>query len=211
MRKKRFVKEVLTDKPRRGRPRKTETNKAADPRRILIGEIKTDLKRVKKSKKRLTLLLEKAQAEQSILMAALLDSLVKIKIELKKKPKKAKKAKTGRRGRPGRKPGRKSSKKLGRKPGKPNAKKETKTPITSRKKRGRPRKAAKAKQAEAKKVEVEKKPQITQGDKLVTPIPKPGMKVFKRAVSKPSPKKKTYKTKEAPVPEIFPNEELKTE
>ena len=98
-------------KPRRGRPKMTDAEKAADPRKIMMGEIKSDLKKVKKSKKRLALLLEKAQAEQGILMIALMDSLEKIKIELKKKPKKAKKAKTGKRGRPGRKPGRKSGRK----------------------------------------------------------------------------------------------------
>jgi hypothetical protein len=87
-------------KPRRGRPKKTDAERASDTRKIMMGEIKSDLKKVKKSKKRLGVLLEKVQAEQGILMATLLDSLEKIKIELKKRPRKAKKARTGKRGRP---------------------------------------------------------------------------------------------------------------
>jgi hypothetical protein len=98
-------------KRRRGRPKMTDAEKASDPRKIMMGEIKSDLKKVKKSKKRLGLLLDKAQAEQGILMACLMDSLERIKLELNKKPIKAKKAKTGKKGRPGRKLGRKSGRK----------------------------------------------------------------------------------------------------
>ncbi len=93
------------EKPRRGRPRKTEAEKAPDQRKLLVKQIKADLKQVKKSRKRLTSLLDKAQAEQGALLAALLESLDKVKAELKKKPKKAK---AGKRGRPAGKPGRKA-------------------------------------------------------------------------------------------------------
>ncbi|MCX6559552.1 MAG: hypothetical protein NTZ26_03470 [Candidatus Aminicenantes bacterium] len=207
--------EEETAKPRRGRPKKSEAEKASDPRRILLSEIKSDLKRVKKSKKRLALLLDKARAEQSLLMAALMDSLEKIKTELKKKPKKAKKAKTGKRGRPGRKPGkklgRKPVRKPGRKPGRPKGNKEAKLPVKTGKKRGRPRKIV-----EAVKTESEKKPQPARAqapisDKLVTPIPKPGRKIFKKKAAKSSAKPIQKEVSPDAAPAITPDEEPKTE
>ena len=200
--------DVEPAKPRRGRPRKSEAEKASDPKRILLSEIKSDLKRVKKSKKRLALLLDKAQAEQGLLLAALMESLETIKAELKKKPKKAKKAKTGKRGRPGRKPG----KKLGRKPGRPKVNKEAKSPIKTGKKRGRPKKVVDATTIESENKPQPAMPQAPIADKLVTPIPKPGKKVFKKAVAKSSVKPIQNEVSPETAPVVAtPDEEPKNE
>jgi hypothetical protein len=168
-------------KPRRGRPKLTDAEKAADPRRIMMGEIKSDLKKVKKSKKRLGLLLEKAQAEQGILMAALLDSLEKLKIELKKKPRKAKKAKTGKRGRPSaiKKPV--AKKRRGRKSAKKTIAKKTKKKTVVRK----PTKKLVMKPRTAKK-------------ESVKPVSRPTKKQIKKIAPTPIEKTETTEVSSAP-------------
>jgi hypothetical protein len=204
-----------TAKPRRGRPRKSEAEKASDPRRILLSEIKSDLKRVKKSKKRLALLLDKAQAEQGLLMAALMESLETIKAELKKKPRKAKKAKAGKRGRPGRKPGkklgRKPGRKSGRKPGRPKLNKEAKPAVKTGKKRGRPRKIVEAVKTGSVKKPQPAKAQAPTADQLVTPIPKPGKKIFKKKAAKSSAKPVQKGVSPDAAAAITPDEEPKNE
>lgn len=181
IRKPRVIKEAQAEKPRRGRPRKTEAEKAADPLRAIMAEIKSDLKRTKKSRKRLEILLGKFQDEQSTLLNTLLESLEKIKTDLKKKPRKGKK---GKRGRPGRKPGKKPGRKPTRKPGKLGRKPGRKP--------GRPSKNIEQPEKQLKKkIEdknpAEKKPQIVkvqniQAEKLVVPIPKPGKKAFRKSM-----------------------------
>jgi len=153
-RKSKILKENPPVKRRRGRPRLSEAEKTADPVRKMLREIKGNLKIVKKFGKRLDLLLGKAQKDQSVLLAALLDGLEKVKAELKKKPKKVKKQKPGKRGRPrknpvGRprknpvgRPAKKRGRKPGRKPGRPAIKKAAGMPM---RKRGRPKKIAPAK------------------------------------------------------------------
>jgi hypothetical protein len=179
-RKPRVIKKAQAEKPRRGRPRKTEAEKAADPLRAIMAAIKSDLKRIKKSKKRLEILWGKFQDEQSTLLNTLLESLEKIKTDLKKKPRKGKKGKRGRPSRkPVRKPGRKPTRKPSRKPGR---------------KLGRPSKKIEqlGKQSKKKiddKNPSEKKPQIVrvqnmQAEKLVVPIPKPGKKAFRKSTVK---------------------------
>lgn len=115
-------------KRRRGRPRLTEAQKTANPVRNMMREIKAGLKQLKKSKRKLDLLIGKAQIEQSVLLSVLLDNLEKIRAELKKKPKQGLKKKPGKRGRP-----RKSALKPGRKT-------TQKAPVKTARKRGRPRK-----------------------------------------------------------------------
>ncbi len=91
-------------KPKRGRPRLTEAEKAADPVRAIKAEIKANLKKIKKTGKRLDLLLGKVEAERKVLFGSLLESLDKVKTDLKGVRRKAAKAK---RGRPRKKAGRK--------------------------------------------------------------------------------------------------------
>jgi hypothetical protein len=75
VRKPRATKKTTIEKRRRGRPKLTEAEKAADPLRAVKVEIKMNLKKIKKSKKRLNLLLSKAEAEQGALLSSLLESL----------------------------------------------------------------------------------------------------------------------------------------
>ena len=208
-RKARTVAKDKVVKPRRGRPRMTDAEKAADPRRIMMGEIKSDLKKVKKSKKRLALLLEKAKAEQGLLIAALLDSLEKIKMELKKKPRKAKKAKTGKRGRPSRKPG-------GKRGRKPLVKKSAIKKRIEKKRPGRkPLKKAVARKA-AKKTVVQNpaknhvvKPQVA-NEEAVKLVSRPTKNQIKKIAPTPIPKPETPVVTSAPVtPGVSDNEPKK--
>lgn len=182
-RKARVIKEAPAERPRRGRPRKTEAEKAADPLRAIMAEIKNDLKKIKKSRKKLEILWGKFQAEQNMLLNTLLESLEKIKTDLKKKPRKGKK---GKRGRPGRKPGGKSGRKPTRKLGKPGRK--------PGRKRGRPSKKIEQPENHSRKQIEDKNPaekkqrivkvQNIQAEELVVPNPKPGKKAFKKSTAK---------------------------